>query len=164
MDWAAIAPTLFSFLGGPAGGILGAGVEFLADKLGVTDKTKEGIQAALSSADPVKVKELEYDFQKFCLSNGIQIQMAQIAVDQEEAKSTNWFIAGWRPAVGWTGALGLLYASTLEPVARFVAAMEGYKGAFPSIDTSITLQVLMGLLGLGAMRTVEKHQGVEGNR
>jgi hypothetical protein len=53
------------------------------------------------------------------------------------------------------------YAAILEPVARFVAAvMFGYKGAFPAIDTALTIQVLFGILGLGAMRMREKEKGV----
>lgn len=157
MDWIKLAPTIFSFLAGPAGGLIGAGVELLADKLGVADKTKEGIQAALSSADPLKVKELEYDFQKFCLSNGIQIQLAQIGVNAEEAKSASLFIGGWRPAVGWTCGLALFYSALVEPFARFVAMVWfGYAGAFPAVDTTITMQVLFGILGLGAYRSYEK--------
>jgi hypothetical protein len=89
----------------------------------------------------------------------------QISTNLEEAKSTNWFVAGWRPCVGWVCALGLAYVSLIEPIGRFVAQVWfGYTGAFPAIDTSITMQVLLGMLGLGAMRTVEKVKGAEQNR
>jgi hypothetical protein len=89
----------------------------------------------------------------------------QIKVNQEEAKSGNLFIAGWRPMVGWTCGMGLAYVALLEPVARFVAqVMFGYEGEFPVIDTSLTVQVLLGLLGLGGLRTLEKVKGAEGNR
>lgn len=89
----------------------------------------------------------------------------QIAVNVEEAKSGSLFIAGWRPMVGWCGALGLAYVALIEPVARFVAQVGfGYTGAFPVIDTTVTLQVLLGILGLGGMRTFEKSKNVEGNR
>ena len=94
------------------------------------------------------------------LMNAQQLTIAQIQVNDDEAKSPNWFVSGWRPFIGWIGGIGLLYASTIEPIARFIAVQNGYHGAFPTIDTSITLQVLMGMLGLGVMRTVEKIQGV----
>ena len=85
----------------------------------------------------------------------------QIAVNIEEAKSGNWFAASWRPLCGWVGAVGLAYASVLEPLARFTAKVAfGYEGEFPVIDTTITMQLLFGLLGLGAMRSVEKSKGV----
>ena len=90
---------------------------------------------------------------------------AQITTNTEEAKSTSLFIAGWRPFVGWTCGAGLAYVALIEPLARFIAQVVfHYAGPFPTIDTSLTLQVLLGMLGLGAMRSVEKVKGAEGNR
>jgi hypothetical protein len=89
----------------------------------------------------------------------------QIQVNIEEAKSVNWFVAAWRPFIGWTCGFGLAYAALIEPFARFVANVWfGYTGLFPVIDTNLTMQILMGMLGLGAMRSVEKIKGGEGNR
>jgi hypothetical protein len=89
----------------------------------------------------------------------------QIGTNIEEAKSGNWFIAGWRPFVGWVCGFSLFYVAMGEPVARFIAQVWfGYTGAFPAIDTNITMQVLLGMLGLGAMRSVEKVKGAEDRR
>ena len=89
----------------------------------------------------------------------------QIQTNIEEAKSTNWWVAGWRPAIGWVCGAGLAYAALVEPFARFAAKVWfGYNGDFPVIDTDLTLQILMGMLGLGAMRSVEKVKGAEGKR
>jgi hypothetical protein len=89
----------------------------------------------------------------------------QIQTNIEEAKSTNWWVAGWRPAIGWVCGAGLAYAALVEPFARFAAKVWfGYTGDFPVIDTDLTLQILMGMLGLGAMRSVEKVKNVEGKR
>ena len=89
----------------------------------------------------------------------------QIQTNLEEAKSTNWFVAGWRPFVGWTCGAALAYVAVVEPLARFIAAVWfGYRGAFPVIDTTLTMQVLMGMLGLGAMRSFEKTKDVESKR
>ena len=89
----------------------------------------------------------------------------QIQTNIEEAKSTNWFVAGWRPAIGWVCGAGLAYAALVEPFARFAAKVWfGYGGEFPVIDTDLTLHILMGMLGLGAMRSVEKVKGAEGHR
>lgn len=88
-------------------------------------------------------------------------ELAQIAVNTEEAKSTNWFIAGGRPFVIWVCAAALAYASILEPVARFVAQVVfHYSGPFPAIDTALTLQILAGLLGLSGLRSMDKKNGV----
>ena len=89
----------------------------------------------------------------------------QIQVNIEEAKSTNWFVAGGRPAVMWICAIALSYAAVIEPIARFVAKVfYGYEGEFPVLDTALTMQILFGILGLGAYRTYEKTKGAESNR
>lgn len=89
------------------------------------------------------------------------LQVAQIEVNKEEAKSANWFVAGARPLVMWICAFALAYASIIEPIGRFVAKVGfGYAGDFPVIDTDITMQVLFGILGLGAYRSFEKSKGV----
>lgn len=107
--------------------------------------------------DKAAAEKAKQEFAAAAQTQEFQIQLAQIAVNAEEAKSTNWFVAGWRPAVGWIGAFGLGYAAILEPVIRFAAVVAfDYKGAFPVLDTNITMQVLFGILGLGAYRTFEK--------
>ena len=101
--------------------------------------------------------------------------LAQLAADTDLAKlqiqtnmaeaAGNWFTAGWRPFIGWICGVSLCYVAILEPVARFVAQVWfAYTGAFPTIDTQLTMQVLLGMLGLGAMRSVEKIKGAESNR
>ena len=89
----------------------------------------------------------------------------QLQVNVEEAKSTNWFVAGWRPGIGWVCGAGLAYAALIEPFARVIAKVWfGYTGEFPVISTDLTLQILMGMLGLTAARSIEKIKGAEGNR
>ena len=86
--------------------------------------------------------------------------VSQTKINEIEAGSSDSFTRRWRPAVGWVGVIALGYASILEPVGRFIAqVMFGYGGAFPVIDTDLTLQVLLGLLGLGAMRSFDKRIG-----
>lgn len=87
--------------------------------------------------------------------------LGQLEINKEEAKSSSVFVAGWRPFAGWVGGVGLAYAAIIEPVMRFAASVGfNYSGAFPAVDTDITMQVLLGLLGLGAFRSYEKHKGV----
>ena len=88
-----------------------------------------------------------------------QIQIEQIKTNQLEAQSEHWFAANWRPALGWIGAIALGYSAVLEPIMRFVAKVGfDYVGDFPVIDTSITMQILTGMLGLGVMRSYDKTQ------
>lgn len=85
----------------------------------------------------------------------------QVEINKIEAASPSLFVSGGRPAVMWICAFALAYAAVIEPIARFVAKVVfGYLGDFPIIDTDLTLQVLLGLLGLGTLRTAEKWKGV----
>ena len=88
-------------------------------------------------------------------------QLQQIEVNKIEAASSSLFVAGWRPFVGWVGAAALAYAALIEPVSRFIATVIfNYTGLFPILNTEITLQILMALLGFGGMRSFEKAKGV----
>lgn len=92
--------------------------------------------------------------------NEYNLLLNQIEVNKIEAGSSNWFTSNWRPFVGWVCAAGLAYASIIDPFLRFIAVIGlGYTGVFPIIDTSITGQILLGLLGLGAMRSFDKTKG-----
>ncbi len=85
----------------------------------------------------------------------------QTDIDKTEAVSASLFVSGWRPFVGWICAFALTYSAIIEPIARFVARVGfDYSGDFPTIDTTITLQVLLGMLGLSSMRSYEKLNGV----
>lgn len=85
----------------------------------------------------------------------------QVEINKIEAASGSLFVSGGRPFVVWVCAFALAYAAVIEPIARFVATVGfAYSGPFPVIDTDLTMQVLLGLLGLGAYRSVEKIKGV----
>ena len=91
----------------------------------------------------------------------LQLTLGQLAINAEEAKSGSVWVPGWRPYVGWVCGTGLLYAVMVEPLLRFLSQVVfHYSGTFPVIDTTITMQMLFGLLGLGGMRTMEKIKGV----
>jgi hypothetical protein len=87
---------------------------------------------------------------------------AQTEINRVEAGHSSIFVAGWRPAVGWVCGFALAYASIIDPLLRFVAQVSfGYDGVFPIVDTNLTMQVLLGMLGLAGMRSWEGRQGVK---
>lgn len=87
--------------------------------------------------------------------------VGQLDINKIEAGHQSVFVAGWRPFIGWVCGVSLTYAALIEPIMRFAAKVGfAYTGEFPVIDHNITLQVLLGLLGLGAYRTYERVQGV----
>jgi len=80
----------------------------------------------------------------------------QTKINEAEATHRTVFVAGWRPFIGWVCGLGLLYAVFIEPLLRFVFTVNGWEIEFPRIDTTITMQVLFGMLGLVGARSYEK--------
>jgi len=89
----------------------------------------------------------------------LSVALAQSKVNAAEASTGNLFIAGWRPAVGWTCALGLAYQFVIGPIMSGVFSL-----AVEPIDTASLIQLLVAMLGLGAYRTFEKHTNTERNR
>ena len=82
-----------------------------------------------------------------------ELAQGQLEVNKVEAAHKSLFVAGWRPAIGWVCALGLFYNVIL-------AIIIGIWVDVPEIDTTLLVPVMMGMLGLGAMRSYEKVQGV----
>jgi len=123
------------------------------------DLIKTGLDKFFPDADTeLKGKLAEAASQ---INDDYQLQLAQLDINKIEAASSSLFVSGWRPAIGWICGISLAYAAIIEPIARFIASvLFAYVGVFPVIDTDITMQVLMGLLGLAGMRTFEKHKGV----
>lgn len=93
-----------------------------------------------------------------------ELAKGQLEVNKVEAAHKNMFVAGWRPAVGWVCVAGMAGNFIIIPLANFALALSGSAIAVPLIALSEMMPVLMGMLGLGAMRTVEKTKGVQRER
>ena len=89
-----------------------------------------------------------------------QIDLAQLEVNKQEASHRSVFIAGWRPFVGWTCGLALFYTYLAQPMAMFILAQTGDLVQLPHVDLSMMMPVLLGMLGLGGLRSFEKYKGV----
>jgi hypothetical protein len=82
-----------------------------------------------------------------------ELAKGQLEVNKAEAETGSLFIGGWRPFVGWICGLGLLYNV-------IIAQILGIWFTVPEVDASLLTPVLMGMLGMGAMRSYEKKSGV----
>ena len=82
-----------------------------------------------------------------------ELSVAQIKLNTAEAKG-NWFQSSWRPATGWVCVLGFAVNFLISPIAA------GFGVVIPQADTSVMMPVLMGLLGLGGMRSFERAKGI----
>lgn len=88
---------------------------------------------------------------------------AQSDINKVEAASTNWFVAGGRPAVIWICAAALALNLVFGPLFVWAASLAGHPTPFPVLDPNLLMALLFPLMGLGAYRTVEKVKGVQGN-
>ena len=84
------------------------------------------------------------------------LMKAQIEVNKVEAASSNLFVSGWRPFIGWTCGLGMFGNFITIPFSNFVLALVGMDIVIPLVPLETMMPVLMGMLGLGAMRSYEK--------
>jgi len=90
-----------------------------------------------------------------------ELAKGQIDINKEEAKSRNIFIAGWRPFVGWTCGLALFWHFLGLPVTLFITGwFDLQHPPLPEFDMQSLMTVLLGMLGLGGMRTFEKFKGI----
>lgn len=87
--------------------------------------------------------------------------LAQIDVNKAEVASGSSFKGGWRPFIGWTCATAFAYHFVVQPFLVFAFTVYGieFKG-LPAFDMESLMIVMLGMLGLGGLRTFEKHKGI----
>lgn len=87
--------------------------------------------------------------------------MQQILVNREEAKHRSIFVSGWRPSVGWCCSIALFWHFVLQPITVFAATFAGWQlPPLPEFQMETLTTILMGLLGIGGLRTYEKQKGL----
>jgi len=91
----------------------------------------------------------------------LQADTNQTQINTEEAKSPNLFVAGWRPFIGWVCGVAFAYHFIAQPLLAFIIANAGGNVKLPTFDMQELTTVLMGMLGLGGLRTIEKIKNVD---
>ena len=130
------------------GGLLGGG--------------KDGALATISKVvDELHTSE-EEKLDKKILMQRIQRKLAekQLDVNAKEASHRSVFVAGWRPAIGWCGALALFFAFILSPCIDWYAKFSGMDIVPPAIETGPLLAIVTSMLGVSGLRTFEKAKGL----
>ena len=93
--------------------------------------------------------------------HAMEVARGQIEVNKTEASHKSMFVAGWRPFVGWTCGVALAWHFVGQPIAVFVITFAGVDAPpLPVFEMDSLLTVLLGMLGLGGLRTFEKTTGV----
>ncbi len=88
------------------------------------------------------------------MDNALELAKGQMSINLEEAKSPSIFTSGWRPYIGWICGTGLAYQFLIYPI------LVAFIPKIVQLDMGTLLTLLAGMLGLGAMRTTEKINGV----
>ena len=109
-----------------------------------------------SPEDAAKLAELTAKYQSELLDADKQMQLAQVQVNATEAASSDKYTSRWRPTIGYVCAAAFAGNYVVAPFATWIAHMTGRSIDFPVWDMSTMMPVLLGLLGLGGMRSWEK--------
>lgn len=111
--------------------------------------------------DPVEKAKASAQLQAQIMAAAAQAAQAQTDINKAEASNQSVFVAGWRPFIGWVCGAALAYQYLVRPIGSFIASYILHVQAvdMPGLDDQLW-QLMMGMLGLGGLRTYEKVQGV----
>jgi len=110
--------------------------------------------------DPAQAAAAKLELFKLQQSGELAQIAGQMDVNKAEAANPNVFVSGWRPFIGWVCGLGFGVQFVFGPLAEWGSALYGHPVKFPPMDTGTMMPLLLGMLGLGGLRTAEKIQGV----
>lgn len=128
----------------------------LLDLIPVVGKVLDRVIPDKGAAAEAKLKllELQQSGELAKLAAETELAKGQLEINKVEAASPNLFVSGWRPGVGWVCSLALVYQFFLRP------ALVTFGKPAPDLPMGDLITILLGLLGLGTLRTVEKVKGV----
>jgi len=142
--------------GGAAGQIAGGAIQGLMSGAGALARDiRTAITGKVDPEVQAKIDLKLAEFENAALAG-------QVEINKIEAGSSNWFVAGWRPAVGWICAFALGYQFIGFSLLQWTAAVWKFQSP-PPLELDGLITILMALLGLSTLRTVEKVQEVTGN-
>jgi hypothetical protein len=94
------------------------------------------------------------------LAAAVGLVQGQLAVNAAEATNPSVFVSGWRPFIGWVCGAGFAVQFVAGPLLEWASALAGHPIKFPAMDLGTMMPLLLGMLGLGGLRTAEKINGV----
>jgi Holin of 3TMs, for gene-transfer release len=126
----------------------------------MTDITGIGSVADFATTVVNKIWPDKSEQEKQQIAAAVMVVQGQIDINKEEAKSPSVFVSGWRPFIGWVCGMACAWNWIGLKIALFVAAYLGHVLNMQPADISEMMPVLLGMLGLGGLRTVERINGV----
>lgn len=103
---------------------------------------------------------LAHDLATMADQHAQELAKGQLAINLAEAQHKSLFISGWRPALGWVAVFGMFGNYITIPFTNFAMALLEIDITIPLIPLETMMPIVMGMLGLGGLRTFEKHKGV----
>ena len=111
--------------------------------------------------DKDKAAQLAHDLSTMADNHAQEAMLAQVEVNKAEAESGSVFKGGWRPFIGWVCGTAFAYHFVLQPLILFGVTVAGVQiPELPTFDMTSLMTVMMGMLGLGGLRSYEKKQGL----
>lgn len=110
--------------------------------------------------DPTQAAAAKLELIKLQQSGELQAMAGQLEINKVEAASSSVFVSGWRPFIGWVCGMACAWNWIGLKVALFVAAYVNHPLNLAPADLGEMMPVLMGMLGIGGLRTIEKINGV----
>ena len=104
----------------------------------------------------LELEKLKQSGELAMLASETQLAQMQSDVNKIEASSTDKFASRWRPFIGWVCGVAFAYHFILQPLLAFAIINSGGDAKLPAFDMDALSTVLMGILGLGGLRTIEK--------
>ena len=126
----------------------------------MTSFTGLGEVAGLASSVIDKIWPNKSEQERAELAAALAVVQGQLQVNQAEAANASVFVSGWRPFIGWVCGAACAWNWIGLPMAAAGLSMAGHDFNLAPADLTEMLPVLMGMLGLGALRTAEKFRGV----
>jgi hypothetical protein len=114
-----------------------------------------------SPEDAMKLAELTAKYQGDILQADIAAQQSQMDINKVEAASSSTFVASWRPLIGYVCGAAFAINFVIGPLGTWGSALAGHPVVFPNLDMRDMMPVLLGMLGLGTMRSYEKVNGLK---
>lgn len=117
------------------------------------DKVAQAEQRAAADLELIKMTQTERMADK---ANDMELALSQTKINEVEAASEKVFVSGWRPFIGWICGAGFGIQYVVIPLLSFALAVGGHQVELYKVDFSEMMPVLLGILGLGGLRTYEK--------
>ena len=111
--------------------------------------------------DKDQKNKLAHEITTMAEKHALELAKGQLEINKAEAQHKSLFVAGWRPFIGWTCGIALAWHFVLAPLTMFICAYLNVAiPELPKFDMGSLMTVLMGMLGLGGLRTFEKYKKI----